>query len=72
MIDRLHRTADMIDARRRILVCRIAEKIENDRLLVVHAASGSGGWSRRSWRRPKVHPEGRFARGRLGGVFLLH
>ncbi len=43
MIDRLHRTADMIDARRRILVCRIAEKIENDRLLVVHAAE----WLRR-------------------------
>jgi predicted AAA+ superfamily ATPase len=38
MIHRLHRTADMIDADRRILVCRIGETIENDRLLVIHAA----------------------------------
>jgi predicted AAA+ superfamily ATPase len=35
MIDRLHKTADMIDAERRVLVCRIARKIENDRLLVI-------------------------------------
>lgn len=43
MIGRLHRTGDMIDAARRILVCRVAEAIENDRLLVVHAAD----WLRR-------------------------
>jgi predicted AAA+ superfamily ATPase len=35
-IDRLHKTADMIDAKRRVLVCRIARKIENDRLLVIN------------------------------------
>jgi len=40
MIDRLHKTADMIDARRRVLVCRIARKIENDRLLVINLS----GW----------------------------
>ena len=34
MIARLHKTADMIDASRRILVCRIARPIENDSLLV--------------------------------------
>lgn len=39
-IDRLHKTADMIDAKRRILVCRIARKIENDRLLVINPS----GW----------------------------
>ena len=33
-VDRLKQTADMIDATRRVLVCRIARKIENDRLLV--------------------------------------
>lgn len=38
MIDRLHRTADLIDASRRILVCRAEHRIENERLLVVHAA----------------------------------
>ena len=36
MVDRLHKAADMIDADRRILVCRTARKIENDRLLVVN------------------------------------
>jgi hypothetical protein len=40
MINRLHKTADMIDAKRRILVCRIARKIENDRLLVINPS----GW----------------------------
>ena len=34
MIDRLNQTADMIDATRRVLVCRVARKIETDRLLV--------------------------------------
>jgi predicted AAA+ superfamily ATPase len=34
MIDRLNATADLIDASRRILVCRIARKIKNDKLLV--------------------------------------
>ena len=42
MVDRLHRTADMIGAGRRILICRIAEVIETDRLLVVHAAEWLG------------------------------
>lgn len=36
MIDRLSKTADMIDADRRILVCRTARPIENDTLLVVN------------------------------------
>ncbi len=35
MIDRLNRTADLIDASRRVLVCRIARRIETDRLLAV-------------------------------------
>ncbi len=43
MIDRLNRTADMIDADKRILVCRIARKIENQRLLVTNLT----GWLRR-------------------------
>lgn len=34
MIERLHQTADMIYATRRVLVCRVARKIENERLLV--------------------------------------
>ena len=34
MVDRLNRTADMIDATRRVLVCRVARKIETERLLV--------------------------------------
>jgi predicted AAA+ superfamily ATPase len=33
-IDRLNRTADFIDASRRVLVCRIARKIETEKLLV--------------------------------------
>lgn len=33
-IARLHQTADLIDATRRVLICRIAEPIESDRLLV--------------------------------------
>jgi hypothetical protein len=40
MIDHLHKTADLIDASRRVLVCRIARKIENERLLVIHPS----GW----------------------------
>jgi hypothetical protein len=43
MIDRLNKTADMIDADRRILICRIARKIENDQLLVINPA----GWLKR-------------------------
>ena len=35
MIDRLHQTADMINATRRVLVCRVAGKIKNERLQVV-------------------------------------
>jgi predicted AAA+ superfamily ATPase len=42
-IDRLNTTADMIGATRRVLVCRIARKIENERLLVIHPA----GWLKR-------------------------
>ena len=34
MIDRLNTTADLIDASRRILVCRIAQRIETEKLLV--------------------------------------
>ena len=34
--DRLNATADLIDAKRRVLVCRISRKIETDRLLVTH------------------------------------
>jgi hypothetical protein len=34
MIERLNRTADLIGASRRILVCRIARRIETDTLLV--------------------------------------
>jgi hypothetical protein len=40
MIGRLNKTADMMDATRRFLICRIARKIENDRLLVTNLA----GW----------------------------
>jgi predicted AAA+ superfamily ATPase len=36
MIARLQATADLVGASRRILVCRIARKIENERLLVTH------------------------------------
>lgn len=42
MIDRLNKTADMVGASRRILVCRINRKIENERLLVTHP----NGWLR--------------------------
>jgi predicted AAA+ superfamily ATPase len=38
-LDRLNATADLIDAERRILVCRISRKIETDRLLVTHLSS---------------------------------
>jgi predicted AAA+ superfamily ATPase len=34
MIDRLNATADLIDASRRVLVCRIARRIETEKLLV--------------------------------------
>jgi len=40
MVERLHKSADMIDADRRVLVCRIARKIESERLLVTHPS----GW----------------------------
>lgn len=40
MIDRLNKTADMIDADKRILICRIARKIENASLLVTNLS----GW----------------------------
>jgi len=43
VIDRLNKTADMIDADKRILVCRIARKIENPQLLVTNLS----GWLRR-------------------------
>ena len=36
MIDRLNRTADLIDASRPILVCRIARRIETEKLLVAN------------------------------------
>lgn len=36
MINRLHKTADMINASKRILVCRIRQKIQNDKLLVIN------------------------------------
>ena len=42
MIERLNAVADMIDADKRILVCRIARKIENQRLLVTNLS----GWLR--------------------------
>ena len=34
MVDRLNQTANMINATRRVLVCRVARKIETERLLV--------------------------------------
>ncbi len=40
MISRLHKTADMISADKRILICRIGQKIENEKLLVTNPA----GW----------------------------
>jgi hypothetical protein len=43
MLTRLHRTADLIEADRRILVCRTANKIENENLLVIHLE----GWLQR-------------------------
>jgi len=38
MTARLNKTADMIDAARRVLVCRIAEPIRTDTLLVANPA----------------------------------
>ena len=43
MIGRLHRTADMVEAGRRILICRIRSPIENEKLLVTDLV----GWLRR-------------------------
>jgi hypothetical protein len=40
MIARMNKTADMIRARKRVLVCRIGRKIENEKLLVINPA----GW----------------------------
>ncbi len=40
MVARLHKSADMIGADRRILICRIARKIETEALLVTHLS----GW----------------------------
>jgi predicted AAA+ superfamily ATPase len=42
-LDRLNATAELIDAKQRVLVCRIARKIETDRLLVIPLS----GWLRR-------------------------
>ena len=42
MIARLHKTADLVDASRRVLVCRIGRPIENPTLLVTDL----GGWLR--------------------------
>jgi len=39
MVARLNRTADLIGAARRVLVCRIARKIENDTVLVASPAT---------------------------------
>ena len=43
MIARLHKTADLVDASRRILICRIGRPIENRTLLV----TGLAGWLKR-------------------------
>ena len=43
MIARLHKTADLVDGSRRILICRIPGPIENPKLLVTDLA----GWLRR-------------------------
>ncbi len=47
MIARLHKTADLVDASRRVLVCRIGRPIENPTLLVTDLA----GWLRWLMRR---------------------
>jgi len=39
VVDRLHKTADMIDASRRVLVCRTARPIDNKRLLVTNLSA---------------------------------
>jgi predicted AAA+ superfamily ATPase len=41
-LDRLNATADLVDATRRVLVCRISRKIETEKLLVTHLS----GWLR--------------------------
>jgi hypothetical protein len=41
-IARLQKTADLIEADRRVLVCRIARRIESESLLVVNVS----GWLR--------------------------
>jgi len=43
MLNRLNKSADLVDATRRVLVCRIGRKIENDSLLVVNLS----GWLKR-------------------------
>ena len=43
MIGRLHTAADMVDAGRHILVCRIQRKIKNPTLLVINLS----GWLKR-------------------------
>ena len=40
MINRLHKTADMIDATKRVLVCRTANPIDSERLLITNLS----GW----------------------------
>lgn len=42
MLDKLMRTAELVPSKRAILVCRVARKIENDRLLVTNLS----GWLR--------------------------
>jgi hypothetical protein len=34
MVERLNTTADLIDASQRVLVCRVARRIETEKLLV--------------------------------------
>jgi hypothetical protein len=41
-IERLHRIGDMIEAQRRVLVCRIAHPIENASLLVCNPGEWIG------------------------------
>ena len=51
MIARLNQTGDMVGASRRILVCRIARKIENEHVLVINLS----GWLKRLMRsRPSL------------------
>ena len=43
MINRLQKTAKMIGAKKQVLICRIARKIENERLLIINPS----GWLHR-------------------------